>query len=217
MVEAHYAAQKGVENAADFLGGCGAGRLYCCLEPNGDMKPCVFFPTNKNTVLGNILRDDFEEIWDKSPLLWQLRIRENLQDYVVNGKEMGCGTCPDQYICGGCRARAYSYFNGNVKKPDMDCIPTTSRYGKKYLETNVSECYLRFYAFPFSSLPKYIVHLSLRASLPNCKELFLHLPEQNHKTAPSFLTYIIPVPAGNSPPQNEHFLGLGIESSSMTA
>jgi radical SAM protein with 4Fe4S-binding SPASM domain len=122
MVEAHYATQKGVENAANFLGGCGAGRLYCCLEPNGDLKPCVFFPTNKNTVLGNILRDDFEEMWDKNPLLWQLRIRENLQDYVVNGKEMGCGTCPDQYICGGCRARAYSYFDGNVKKPDIGCI-----------------------------------------------------------------------------------------------
>jgi len=33
---------------------------------------------------------------------------------------------------------------------------------------------------------------------------------QNHKIDPSFLMYIIPVPAGNSLPQNEHFLGLGI-------
>ncbi len=122
MVEAHYAAKKGVENVANFLGGCGAGRLYCCLEPNGDIKPCVFFPTNKDTVLGNILKDDFEEIWDNHPLLWKLRVREDLENYIVDGKEVGCGNCPDKYICGGCRARAYSYFNGNVNAPDIGCI-----------------------------------------------------------------------------------------------
>jgi len=121
MVEAHYAARKGVENAANFLGGCGAGRLYCAVEPNGDIKPCVFLPTNKDTVLGNILKDDFEEIWDNHPLLWKLRIREDLEDYTVDGKRVGCGNCPDKYICGGCRARAYSYFNGNVNAPDIGC------------------------------------------------------------------------------------------------
>jgi len=122
MVEAHYAAKKGIENVADFLGGCGAGRLYCCLEPNGDIKPCVFFPTNKDTVLGNILKDSFEEIWDNHPLLWKLRIREKLEDYMIDGKRVGCGSCPDKYICGGCRARAYSYFDGNANAPDIGCI-----------------------------------------------------------------------------------------------
>jgi len=122
LVEAHYAAKKGVENVANFLGGCGAGRLYCCFEPNGDIKPCVFFPTNKDTVLGNILKDNFEEIWDNNSLLWNLRVRENLQDYMVNGKKVGCGSCPDKYICGGCRARSYSYFDGNLNKPDIGCI-----------------------------------------------------------------------------------------------
>ena len=52
--------------------------------------------------------------------------------------------------------------------------------------------------------------MSFRGSLPKLKELFLHLLEQNHKIDPSFLMYIIPVPAGNSLPQNEHFLGRGI-------
>jgi radical SAM protein with 4Fe4S-binding SPASM domain len=122
MVEAHYAAKRGVQNVANFLGGCGAGRLYCCLEPNGDVKPCVFLPTNKDTVLGNILKDSFEEVWDTHPLLWELRTRENLEDYVADGKKVGCGSCKDKYICGGCRARAYSYFNGNVKAPDIGCV-----------------------------------------------------------------------------------------------
>jgi radical SAM protein with 4Fe4S-binding SPASM domain len=122
MVEAHYAAKQGVENVANFLGGCGAGRLYCCLEPNGDIKPCVFFQTSKETVLGNMLKDNFEEIWDTNPLLWKLRKREDLEDCSIDGKRVGCGGCPDRYICGGCRARAYSYFDGNVNMPDVGCI-----------------------------------------------------------------------------------------------
>jgi radical SAM protein with 4Fe4S-binding SPASM domain len=137
MVEAHYAAKKGVENVANFLGGCGAGRLYCAIEPNGDIKPCVFFPTNKNTVLGNILRDSFEEVWDKDQLLWQLRVRENLETYTVNGKIVGCGNCPDKYICGGCRARAYSYFNGNVKAPDVGCIHNKPLWEKIMVQKNI--------------------------------------------------------------------------------
>jgi radical SAM protein with 4Fe4S-binding SPASM domain len=122
MVQAHYAAKKGVENVANFLGGCGAGRLYCCLEPDGNIKPCVFLQTGEDTVLGNILKDNFEQIWDNHPLLWKLRSREQLQDYVIQGKKVGCGTCPDKYICGGCRARSYSYFNRNVNAPDIGCI-----------------------------------------------------------------------------------------------
>jgi len=121
-VSAHYAAIEGVENLANFLGGCGAGRLYLCLEPNGDIKPCVFFPTNKTTVQGNILRDDFEEIWDKSEMFSNLRTREKLKSYQINNNPLGCGICEDKYICGGCRARSYSYFDGNLHEPDIGCI-----------------------------------------------------------------------------------------------
>ncbi len=32
-----------------------------------------------------------------------------------------CGRCPYRNICGGCRARAYSYFN-DVLAPDPGCI-----------------------------------------------------------------------------------------------
>ncbi len=121
-VSAHYAAKKGIEAVANFLGGCGTGRLYAGLEPNGDIKPCVFFPTNKDTILGNILEDDFEYIWDNNELLWKLRTREKLESYEINGQTIGCGNCEDKYICGGCRARAYGYFNGDLNAPDVGCI-----------------------------------------------------------------------------------------------
>ena len=129
-VSAHYAAKKGVENVANFLGGCGAGRLYAGLEPNGDIKPCVFFPTNKDTILGNILEDDFEYVWDNNELLWKLRTREKLESYRINGQTIGCGNCEDKYICGGCRARAYGYFNGNLNAPDVGCIDNKELWKK---------------------------------------------------------------------------------------
>lgn len=80
-VSAHHAAMKGVENVANSLGGCARGRLYICWEPNGDMKSCVFFGTSQNTVLGNILKDSIEQVWDMHPLLRKLRSRERLEDY----------------------------------------------------------------------------------------------------------------------------------------
>ena len=129
-VSAHYAAIEGVENVANFLGGCGAGRLYICLEPNGDIKPCVFFPTNKNTVQGNILRDDFEQMWDKSEMFTNLRTREKLKSYKIDNNLLGCGTCEDKYICGGCRARSYSYFEGSLDEPDIGCIKNQDLWKK---------------------------------------------------------------------------------------
>ena len=129
-VSAHYAAIKGVEVVANFLGGCGAGRLYIALEPNGDIKPCVFFPTNEDTIIGNILKDDIENIWGNNPILWKLRTREKLETYKVNGQTVGCGKCEDKYICGGCRARSYSYFDGNLNAADIGCIDNEELWKK---------------------------------------------------------------------------------------
>ncbi len=129
-VSAHYAAKKGIEAVANFLGGCGTGRLYVGLEPNGDIKPCVFFPTNEDTILGNILNDNFEYIWDNNSLLWRLRTREKLETYRINGQTIGCGKCEDKYICGGCRARAYGYFNGNLNASDIGCIDNKELWNK---------------------------------------------------------------------------------------
>jgi radical SAM protein with 4Fe4S-binding SPASM domain len=102
------ALQGRTKGLAEFLGGCGAGRLYCGLEPNGDITPCVFMPIK----LGNIRRDRLREIWHSSELLWKLRNREDLE---------GCGQCEYKYICGGCRARAYGYY-GDVQAPDPGCV-----------------------------------------------------------------------------------------------
>ncbi|MDX1813199.1 MAG: radical SAM protein [Candidatus Bathyarchaeia archaeon] len=94
---------------ADFIGGCGAGRLYCSLSPQGDVHPCVFFPVN----VGNLKKETFEGIWLNSKLFNAFRDRNNLKG--------ACGKCSYKYICGGCRARANAY-HGDCLDSDPGCI-----------------------------------------------------------------------------------------------
>jgi radical SAM protein with 4Fe4S-binding SPASM domain len=95
---------------ADFIGGCGAGRLYCSLSPQGDVHPCVFLPVN----VGNLKSEKFEEIWLNSPLFKSFRNRANLKG--------SCSKCDYKYICGGCRARSAAYHNGDMLDDDPGCI-----------------------------------------------------------------------------------------------
>jgi radical SAM protein with 4Fe4S-binding SPASM domain len=55
-------------------------------------------------------------------MLWELRTREDLQTYKIGNQTVGCGNCEDKYICGGCRARSYGYFNGRLNEADIGCI-----------------------------------------------------------------------------------------------
>jgi radical SAM protein with 4Fe4S-binding SPASM domain len=94
---------------ADFIGGCGTGRLYCAVEPNGDIEPCVFIPIK----IGNIMKDDIQKLWHNSEVLTQLREREHFKGH--------CGVCENRNVCGGCRARAYGYYH-DLSACDPGCM-----------------------------------------------------------------------------------------------
>jgi len=96
-------------NLAEFIGGCGCGRVYCAIRPNGDIEPCVFFPLK----VGNIKEDDFENLWRNNIVLKNLRNKDILRG--------NCGQCTYRYYCGGCRARAYGY-TGDYLASDPGCI-----------------------------------------------------------------------------------------------
>ncbi|MBS7631303.1 radical SAM protein [Candidatus Bathyarchaeota archaeon] len=114
---------------AEFLGGCGAGRLYCAIQPNGLVTPCVFMPI----VIGDLRRQSLREIWSTSKVLRDLSDREALK-----GR---CGRCLYKYICGGCRARAYAYY-GDYLAPDLGCIrereDPSSSFSRQCLKTCIS-------------------------------------------------------------------------------
>ncbi len=106
---------------AEFIGGCGAGRFYMSIEPNGDMYPCVFFPHKKDVKLGNLKKDKFNEIWINNDILNTLRNKEILHE--------NCGECESRNICGGCRARAYNYFD-DILAPDPGCMNNEKEWKK---------------------------------------------------------------------------------------
>ena len=109
--------REGAKALTEFIGGCGAGRIYCSIEENGDIQPCVFMPIK----LGNVIKDGFQRVWDNNEVLQELRDRDN-SDYAGS-------SCPYRYICGGCRARAYAYY-GDVKAPDPGCIMYKDEWDK---------------------------------------------------------------------------------------
>ncbi len=115
----HYGCARSEELGAivDVIGGCGAGRAYAVIQPDGRITPCVYMP---QLTIGHILESSFQQIWDESPVLNMLRDRSDLKGH--------CGECEYNAICGGCRARAYAYF-GDLKAPDPGCI-----YNLKYYE-----------------------------------------------------------------------------------
>ena len=94
---------------AAYLGGCPAGRLYCNIQPTGDVTPCMFMPTYP--IAGNLRKQSFEEIWN-SPVFEALRDRRRLK-----GK---CRECRFVAVCGGCRAKAAAY-EGDYLASDPTC------------------------------------------------------------------------------------------------
>ena len=94
---------------AQFIGGCGAGRLYCSLSPQGDVHPCVFLPVT----VGSLRKEKFIDLWLSSPLFNAFRDRSNLKG--------ACATCHYKFICGGCRDRANAYYD-NCLSSDPGCM-----------------------------------------------------------------------------------------------
>ncbi|WP_337971933.1 SPASM domain-containing protein [Methanobacterium petrolearium] len=84
--------------------GCEACKDLFSLLPNGDMLACSNLPV----ILGNILEDDFNDIWNSK-----------LADYIRNKRFGGCNVCEFKEKCGGCRSRAYG--TGNIFGSDPSC------------------------------------------------------------------------------------------------
>jgi len=97
---------------ADFIGGCGAGRLYCSIEPEGDVQPCVFLPIT----VGNV-RDTLFLISGTHQSSAEAADRNQLRG--------ACASCDNRYICGGCRARGWAYF-GDIHAPDPGASTTST-------------------------------------------------------------------------------------------
>ena len=92
------------------LSGCGCGREYLAVTPDGTLYPCHQFVGRDGYALGNV----FDGVLNED-------IRAQFADNHV-GKKEACRTCWAQYLCaGGCAANAQAY-SGNLLTPNpMEC------------------------------------------------------------------------------------------------
>lgn len=98
-----------VRKYASGFGGCSAGITYAGLTAGGDLIPCV--PASM-VRLGNLLKEDLEDLWVNNDLLNYIRRRDELKG--------ACGRCMYNSICGGCRYTAY-VINGDWLAADPSC------------------------------------------------------------------------------------------------
>jgi radical SAM protein with 4Fe4S-binding SPASM domain len=94
-------------------GGNSAGRKLLNINSEGDVRPDPFFPLT----IGNIIKENFDEIWQNGELLEKLR---------THPRELGgiCENCEQIDVCnGGSRARAYA-ITGELWSEDPSCYLT---------------------------------------------------------------------------------------------
>ncbi len=90
--------------------GCLCGQSIALIDRRGQLQPCSYLPL----AAGNVLTTPVREIWEKSPLLLELR------DVASHGE---CGRCEYRAVCGGCRTRAY-FVKGSYLEKDPVCSHT---------------------------------------------------------------------------------------------
>jgi len=96
-------------------GSCPAGKYYCRITPSGEITPCPYMPVTA----GNLREKSFDEIWNTSPVL------NDLRNPVLGGR---CGPCEFTDMCGGCRCRAYA-ASGDYLGEDPACDYQPGSFG----------------------------------------------------------------------------------------
>ena len=91
-----------------FTRGCLAGLTYCVVGSEGIVRPCAYMTEEA----GDVRMQPFDEIWKTSPVF------ERLRTQAYSG---ACGTCDYKDGCGGCRARAAYYHDGDILAQDDYC------------------------------------------------------------------------------------------------
>ena len=101
-----------------FRRGCLAGLSYCIVSPKGKIQPCAYL----NIEIGDVRQKPFDVIWRESEVFRKLRT----VDYGGH-----CGKCKYAHACGGCRARAAFYHDGDFMSEEPWC-----EYGENLSDAN---------------------------------------------------------------------------------
>ncbi len=113
--------QRSLAFATGVSKGCLAGQHIAFIDRLGNVRPCSYFSESA----GSLRERSFQEIWEGSALLKDLRAFEGYR-----GK---CGVCEYVGVCGGCRARAAALREGDylAEEPFCTYVPMRTRKREK--------------------------------------------------------------------------------------
>ena len=65
VIAGHYSVSEGklARVAAEYVGGCGAGRAYCALQPDRVITPCVFMSIALGSIMNNFSAESGGSKW----------------------------------------------------------------------------------------------------------------------------------------------------------
>lgn len=90
---------------------CGAGRLTCSVDQQGNVYPCPF-TVDPGLLVGNIREKPLSLLWREARLF----------DRLCTGEPAACTGCSSYHKCrGGCRGASYLVY-GDWQRPDPECV-----------------------------------------------------------------------------------------------
>ncbi|MBR5677987.1 MAG: radical SAM protein [Paludibacteraceae bacterium] len=81
---------------------CDAGLRTASIMANGDIGGCLDIDRRPETIQGNVLKDDFTEVWKK---------RFGIFRKPLSSRCAECAQCPDEMFCRGGSAHTWDYVN----------------------------------------------------------------------------------------------------------
>lgn len=96
----HYLGLDYEREVRDWYFLCSAGIYVASIHANGDISACLDIEPRKELLYGNILKDDFTEIWNNKFEIY----RSNLSDLTPK-----CADCPDKDFCNGGSYHTWDY------------------------------------------------------------------------------------------------------------
>ena len=95
-------------HAGEGMINCRAGRTGFCINPKGDVYPCVGLPVSA----GNLKKVSFKQIWDQSEFIREIRETQSNNLPV-------CSTCELLPFCMRCKGMVY-VEEGNLRAPSKE-------------------------------------------------------------------------------------------------
>ncbi len=98
----HYLGTDYEREVRDWYFFCSAGLYTASIMANGDIGACLDIERRPETIMGNVLRDDFTEVWKNRFEIFRTPLSDLCEE---------CSRCDSRYFCEGGAHHSWDYTN----------------------------------------------------------------------------------------------------------